>query len=335
MGSILSLRCAAFLRALLLPALLALAWLIWGAGTAQASSVDSAETVQLNTNSLGYGLLSSGPSSDLTEAVTGTLSPTADEVVPAVASPAAPDLTRPIASTISAAASTTDVIVGGTTGLASSVVKTAAPVVASQADKAVAALDNAAASLDPRLPRIPRLSVPAPVPVPVVTVPDVPAAGVPAQQVRHRAVSTALPAAPAPARPAAPAPPAAAVSTADTAPAVKTAAPTPAVVSVQQSAPRGPTLAQLHMAASARPVAAVAAQPLRYGQLNHSFAVEHLKVAATHGESSPAGSDGPGAQGADIAAFWNGLFQNAGEREHDAAMVLPSNPAFDPGSSPD
>jgi hypothetical protein len=89
------------------------------------------------------------------------------------------------------------------------------------------------------------------------------------------------------------------------------------------------------MTAATRPVAAVAVQPLPYVLLNHSFAVEHLKVAATHGKSSSAGSDGPGAPGADVAAFWNGLFQNPGEREHDAAMVLPSSPAFDPGSSPD
>lgn len=331
MGSRLRLRCTALLRALMLPALLALAWLIWGAGTAHASPLDS-ETGQLNTKSLDSGLLSSGPSGDVTATVAGTpspsadkLSPTADKVAPNMTAPAVPDLTRPVASTISAVASTADVVVGGTTGLASSVVKTAAPVVVSRADKAVAALDNAAASPDPRLPRISRRTLP--VPVPVVRVPEVPAAEVPARHAPPRAVSTTLPAAPAP--------PAAVGSTADTAHAVKTAAPAPAVVSVQKSAPRGPTLAQLHMSASARPVAAVAVQPLPLGLLNHSFAVEHLKAAATHGESSSAGSDGPGAQGADVAAFWNGLSQNPGEREHDAAMVLPSSPAFDPGSSPD
>ncbi|MBT2520347.1 hypothetical protein [Arthrobacter sp. ISL-28] len=231
-------------------------------------------------------------------------------------------------------ASTTDVAVGGTTGLSSPVVKTAAPVVVSLADKAVAAADNAVASLDPRLPRIPRLALPVPVAVPV-PVPVVTVSEVPAQHVRPRAISTTLPAAPATARPAAPVPAAAVFSAAHTAHALETAAPARAVVSVQKSVPRGPTLAQLHMTTSARPVAAVAVQPLPFGLLNHAFALQHLNVAATHGKSSSAGSDGPGAQGADIAAFWKGLSQNPGEREHDTALVLPSSPPFEPGSSPD
>lgn len=328
MGSSLRLRCSAFLRALLLPSMLALAWLIWGAGTAQASSLDS-DTAQLNTTSLGSGLLSSGPSSDLTGAVAGTLSPTVHKVVPAFTPPAAPELTRPVTRTISAVTTTTDVVVGGVAGLASSVVNTAAPVV-SQVDKAVAAVDDAVASLDPRLPQTRGLHVPVPVPVPVATVPEVPV-----QQVPPRAVSTTVPAVPGTARPAAPVPAAAVSSAGDKANDLETAAPAPAVVPVQQTGLRGPTLAQLLMTATARPVAAVAVQPLPFGLLNPAFALEHVNLAATHGESSSAGSDGPGAQAADIAAFWNELSQNAGEREHDAAMELPSSPAFDPGSSPD
>ncbi|RAM37477.1 hypothetical protein DBZ45_09980 [Arthrobacter globiformis] len=67
----------------------------------------------------------------------------------------------------------------------------------------------------------------------------------------------------------------------------------------------------------------------RYGYLQ-LFAVSE----GTPGNSS-LGSEGSGAQAAEVAGDWDRTPLFAGVRVFDAAQHLPSSPAVDPGSSPD
>ncbi|CAH0146836.1 hypothetical protein SRABI83_00611 [Arthrobacter sp. Bi83] len=338
MGSSLRLLCAISLRALLLPAVIALAWLIWGAGTATASSPDTGalSSESLNSGSLLAKPLRSGPAGD---------------------------------AAISAVTDSAEAVIGKASGAVSTVTRTAAPVL-SEVDKVVGTVNDALASVDPRLPRIPVPGVTVPVvqvpgvtipevPVPGVTIPEVPVPGVtiPGVQVPSvdvPTVPTPLPSEPRPVpaphaeRPAAAVPspsigepkaPAASVveapSTTGSVSVAKNAAPASPGANFADSDSRGQTLAQLAMTSSGRPLAAVTlhARPLVHTPL----APEHAYLAATQGESgsSLSGSDGPGGQAADVTGAWRNFSRDLGARVLDAATALPSSPAFDPGSSPD
>jgi hypothetical protein len=356
MGGFLRSWCTVSVRALLVPALLACAWLIWGAGTAQASPQSSITPAS--------GLLDPGTSGDPARSVTGVpgTSTATSKAVSAVPSlPAVQGLPAnlaPVTDTVPAVAGTSDALVGEAAAAVSTVTKTAASAVTKTAapalshiDNAVTAVDEAVASLEPRLPRLP---VPVPVvqlPVPVVQLP-VPVTVVqrsapkpfPGQEARP-----ALRPAPAAAAPDA-GQPAAAVHpiSATKAPAASAAAPStvrraatanspaaPAAAEIQEAGSRGQTLAQLQMTSISRHRATSAVQtgPLRVPDSLSGLDV--VGLAATHGESGSSNSEGSGGQAADVAAFWNTLSQLAGERRLDAAVVLPPSPAFDPGSSPD
>jgi hypothetical protein len=89
------------------------------------------------------------------------------------------------------------------------------------------------------------------------------------------------------------------------------------------------------MTSSGRPSASAVQRDDALPILYHPFGVDHVGLAATHGESGSYHSEGSGGQAADVAAFWKALSKTAGERVHDAAVALPPSPAFDPGSSPD
>jgi hypothetical protein len=338
MGSHLRSWCTVSVRALLVPALLACAWLIWGAGTAQASPQSPV--------SAASGLLDRGTSGDPAGSVSGILSASAgtatSKAVSAVPSlPAAqvlPARLAPVTDTVATVASTSDAVVGEAAAAVSTVTKTAAPAL-SQVDNAVAAVGDAVASLEPRLPRLP-------VPVPVVKLPA--PKSLPGQEARPAMPPAPAASAPDAGRPATavhPIPaaktPAASAAEASTvsrrAPANTTASSpaAPAAAETQEAGSRGQTLAQLRMTSISRPwvTSAVQTDPLR---VPHSLSgVDVVGLAARHGESGSSHSEGSGGQAADVAAFWNTLSQLAGERRLDAAIVWPPSPAFEPGSSPD
>ncbi|PNH86425.1 hypothetical protein CXZ05_00025 [Arthrobacter sp. AFG20] len=100
----------------------------------------------------------------------------------------------------------------------------------------------------------------------------------------------------------------------------------------------GLSLAELHMTtpqvrelAGARPAAHKPHLDARPGDgYLQSFAVSE----GTSGNSST-GSEGSGAQAAEVAGDWDRTPLFAGVRVFDAAQHLPSSPAFDPGCSPD
>ncbi|MFJ5697968.1 hypothetical protein [Arthrobacter sp. NPDC093139] len=352
MGGSLRSWCAVPVRALLVPALLACAWLIWGAGTAQASSQSSITPAS--------GLLDPGTSGDPAGSVSGIPSTSTATSKAVSADPSMPPKQGlpanlvPVTDTVAAVGGTPDALVGEAAAAVSTETKTAAPAL-SHIDNAVAAVDEAVATLEPRLPRltppVPVVQLPVPVvqlPVPVPVVQRFAPKPFPGQEARPALRPAPAAAAPDAGRPTAAVHPISAakapVASAAAPSTVRRAAPAnttanspaaPAAAEIQEAGSRGQTLAQLHMTSISRPWArsAVQTDPLR---VPHSLSgVDVVGLAATHGESGSSNSEGSGGQAADVAAFWNTLSQLAGERRLDAAIVLPPSPAFDPGSSPD
>lgn len=355
MGQRLRSCCTVSVRALLVPALLALAWLIWGAGTAQASPASSGSHMS--------GLLDSGGSGDPAGAVSGALRSGAlsHGTVISKASPApGPALARslptvpalpaanvlptgqdPVPATVSAVAGTADAVVGEAAAAVTTVTRTAAPML-SQVDQAVDVADDAIDSLEPQLPRLPvpvpvvQLPVPLPLPgqdatpaAPPVPAPSAPDAGQPAAAIP----APAVPESRAPAASAAAPSRVGGLSSVSITPSFNSAA--PAAAGIQDASARGQTFAQLRMTSSGRPSASAVQWDDALPILHHPFGVDHVGLAATHGESGSYHSEGSGGQAADVAPFWKALSKTAGERVHDAAVALPPSPAFDPGSSPD
>ncbi len=368
MGQRLRSSCTVSVRALLVPALLAFAWLVWGAGTAQASPASSGSHMS--------GLLDSGGSGDPAGAVSSALrsgalshgtviskaspapGPALARSLPTVPSlPAAnvlPTGQDPVTATVSAVAGTADAVVGEAAAAVTTVTRTAAPML-SQVDQAVDVVDDAIDSLEPQLPRlpvpVPVVQLPVPVPVPVVQLqvplplplpgqdatpaaPPVPAASAPDGGQPVAAIpAPAVPESRALAASAAAPSRVGGLSSVSTTPSFNSAA--PAAAGIQEAATRGQTFAQLRMTSSGRPSASAVQWDDALPILHHPFGVDHVGLAATHGESGSSHSEGSGGQAADVAAFWNALSKTAGERVHDAAVALPPSPAFDPGSSPD
>ncbi|GAA1275145.1 hypothetical protein GCM10009589_31840 [Arthrobacter pascens] len=339
MGQRLRSCCTVSVRALLVPALIAFAWLVWGAGTAQASPAPSGSHVS--------GLLDSGGSVDPAGAVSGAVpSLPAANVLPAGQDP--------VTATVSAVAGTADAVVGEAAAAVTTVTRTTAPVL-SQVDQAVDVVDDAIGSLEPQLPRlpvpVPVVQLPVPVPVPVVQLPVPLPLPLPGQDAPPAAPHVPAPSAPDAGQPVA-AIPAPAVP-GSRAPAASAAAPSkvagppseasspgfssaaPAAAGVQETGSRGQTFAQLRMTSSGRPSASAVQRDHAQPILGHPLGLDHVGLAATHGESGSTHSEGSGGQAADVAAFWNALSKTAGERVRDAAVALPPSPAFDPGSSPD
>lgn len=314
MGSLLRYCRAVSLRALLVSALLALAWLVWGAGSAHASTDPSKAAVSETALDLG---LSDAPSLQTAQ------------VLPAGQDPAG-------SAVFSAAKTATPVV--------STITKTAAPVVAT-VDHTAAAVDDAVASVTKPLPlptvKLPQLRNPN---LPVATVPKtlptvkspVPATfGPDNAQPAAKSPSAAVP----PSRAAAVTPSAEASSFAPTSTLSGTASPVPGasnLAATQNTDSPFKTLAQLRMTASPRPLVSAIKAPAR-GLWNDHAAPERLNIAATHGKSgSSSGSDSSGSHtAADIAETWNGLSPAAGMLAAGVSVTPPSGPAADPGSSPD
>jgi hypothetical protein len=303
-------------RALLVPALIALAWLVWGAGSAQASTDPSKAAVSESALDPSLVNAPSSPAAQLLPAGQDPASSTAqhiataaDAVVGATA-PAVSIVTRATETVTGIAAPAVSTVSQTATPVTATVNRTVAPLVSTLEDRAVAAVDDAVASITQPLPRLP---LPAVIP-PQLPNPDVPVATVPETQ--PAAVSTVLPSPAADARQVAPDRPSGEVNP------------------VQNIDSPFKTFAQLKTTASTRPPASVIQAPAP--GLRHEHPVtEWLNNAATQGGSGSTGSGSSSSHTADIAAFWNGLSPAASALATGAAVTPPSGPAADPGSSPD
>jgi hypothetical protein len=320
-GSSVRLVCSVAVRSFLAPAILALAWLIWGSAAAEASTLDADPA----------GIAASS-ASDL------IASPAAKPLRAAPADPAIPNLKAPVATTISAVASTADsvtgtasavvgtanttvgsatgaanTVVGSATGtantvvgeaaaVASTVTKPAAPVLA-EANEVIGVVEGAVPSVPPvvSLQGVP----------PVVTSPRVDAPEAAAADKAQAAPSLG-----------------AGNESKATTPARATAVPTFDVA--------GPSLAQLQMTTPHRPEAAGAIRSAPLGLPRATLPLEPVaSLAEGPSGSSSSAAQGSGVQAADVAGSWSGMNLRSGARTHDASQSVPASPAFDPGSSPD
>ncbi|MFJ5694475.1 hypothetical protein ACIP9X_11530 [Arthrobacter sp. NPDC093125] len=334
MGSLLRYCRAVSLRALLVSALLALAWLVWGAGSAHASTDPSKAAVSETALDLG---LSDAPSLQTARVLPAGQDPAGSAVFSAAktATPVVSTITKtatPVVSTItktatlvvSTAAQATEPVISTVTQTAAPVTKTATPVVSTLTKTAtpvvstitktaapvVATVDHTAAAVDDAV-----ASVTKPLPLPTVKLPqlrnpNLPVATVPKTlpTVKSPVPATfgpdnAQPAAKSPSaavppsRAAAVTPSAEASSFAPTSTLSGTASPVPGasnLAATQNTDSPFKTLAQLRMTASPRPLVSAIKAPAR-GLWNDHAAPERLNIAATHGKSgSSSGSDSSG-----------------------------------------
>jgi hypothetical protein len=316
MGSLLRYCRMVSVRALLVPALIALAWLVWGAGSAQASTDPSKAAVSESALDPSLVNAPSSPAAQLLPAgqdpagsTAQHIATAADAVVGATA-PAVSIVTRATETVTGIAAPAVSTVSQTATPVTATVNRTVAPLVSTLEDRAVAAVDDAVASITQPLPRLP---LPAVIP-PQLPNPDVPVATVPETQ--PAVVSTVLPSPAADARQFVPDRPSGEVNP------------------VQNIDSPFKTFAQLKITASTRPPASAIQAPAP-GLLHEHPVTEWLNNAATQGESGSTGSGSSSSHTADIAAFWNGLSPAASALATGAAVTPPSGPAADPGSSPD
>ncbi|MBT2555025.1 hypothetical protein [Arthrobacter sp. ISL-5] len=325
-GSSMRLVCSAAVRAVLVPAIVALAWLIWGAAAAEASALDAKPAAIAGTASA-----SGAPSaaSDLTTS-RATKPLLAARVVPSI-----PNLTASVTTTVSTVAATTagdadsaagtadatpgivtgttnatlgtvastaDAVIGEADAVVTTVTETAAPVLA-EVDKVIDVVEGAVHAVHPVI-SVPGVLLPAvPTPQPGVTVPGTdPAQAAPSLGADNKSEGTSLARA----------------------------------TGGQPLDATGPSLAQLQMTTPHRPATARAVQAAPVG-LPHTTPHQEPLASLAKGPSgsSSSGSEGSGAQAADVAGSWSGMHLGAGARTHDANQSVPASPAFDPGSSPD
>jgi hypothetical protein len=330
MGGNMRLVCFAAVRAVLVPVIVALAWLIWGAAAAEASPLDAGPA----------GIVSSA-ASDL------VASPAAKPLRAAPIVPGVPNLKAPAATTVSTAAGTVadsaDSLIGtatttldAVTGAATTVIGEAAAVVTTVTKPAAPVLSEVDKVIDVVEGAVP--SVP-----PVISVPSVPLPNVPAVEPgvavpgSHPGTGTA----PAVTSPRDHAPHAGAADKVKATPALgagnksKGTSPTRAAAAQPMGA-AGLSLGQLQMTTPHRPEPAGAVQPAPMGVPDATPPQDPLaSLAEGPSGSSSSGAGGSGAQAADVAGSWSGMPLGSGTRTHDANQSVPASPAFDPGSSPD
>jgi hypothetical protein len=359
MSSLLRYCRAVSLRALLVSSLLALAWLVWGADSAHASTTPSNAAVPETAVDLSFSdapslqavqVLPAGqdPAGSV-EPVVSTITEAAAPVVATATKAAAPVVataTKAATPVISTATKAATPVISTATKAATPVISTgtkaATPVVAT-VDQTVAAVDGAVASATKRLPlpavKLPQLSNSGPVATVTKTLPAV-ESPVPASSAPNtgRPVATSPSVAVPPSRAAAVTPSAEASGLAPSSALSGTASPAPVasnLATIQNINSPVKTLAHLRMTASPRPFASAVQAPAR-GLWIEQPAAERFNIAATHGESGSSGSDSSGSHtAADIAASWNGLPPAGGILAVGASVTPPSGPAADPGSSPD
>lgn len=355
MGVTLRDRWQSALRPLLLAALLAVAWLVWAAGSANAASdgLNPPDGIGQPANSLLQETTSAAALADplTTDAADVTAVPQVTSQVPATVSdpagstpiPAIQDVPVPVAavpSPVSGATATVVDIVGpalsqttdvlttavdsaasvGTETVNDAVMDTANDVVNDAADAVVSVVD----SLPPALPGITLPTVPGPIVPPQVPV------QLPAPGGHGHSPATGVPPSGFTREPAGGID--ASAQTASAQPVRKAAASTQ---TVRRAVSPLEFLANTH---AVRALAAtidyvVSAAPAPTGPDPE----EALRFAALHslsGSTSGSGSAGSEAS-ADVAAFWNPMHDDRGALMPDAAQVLAAGPSFDPGSSPD
>ena len=337
MSSLLRYCRAVSLRALLVSSLLALAWLVWGADSAHASTTPSNAAVPETAVDLSF---SDAPSLQAVQVLPAGQDPagSVEPVVSTITEAAAPV----VATATKAAAPVVATATKAATPVISTATKAATPVVAT-VDQTVAAVDGAVASATKRLPlpavKLPQLSNSGPVATVTKTLPAV-ESPVPASSAPNtgRPVATSPSVAVPPSRAAAVTPSAEASGLAPSSALSGTASPAPVasnLATIQNINSPVKTLAHLRMTASPRPFASAVQAPAR-GLWIEQPAAERFNIAATHGESGSSGSDSSGSHtAADIAASWNGLPPAGGILAVGASVTPPSGPAADPGSSPD
>jgi hypothetical protein len=326
MGSSMRLVCFAAVRAVLVPVIVALAWLIWGAAAAEATPLDAGPA----------GIVSSAASDLLT-------SPAAKPLRAAPTVPGIPDLKAPVATTVSTVADSADSLTGTAdttldtvTGTANTLIGEAAAVVTTVTKPAAPVLSEVDKVIDVVEGAVP--SVP-----PVISVPSVPLPNVPAVEPgvtvpgSHPGTGTA----PAVTSPRDHAPHAGAADKVKATPALgagnksKGTSPTRAAAAQPMGA-AGLSLGQLQMTTPHRPEPAGAVQPAPMGVPDATPPQDPLaSLAEGPSGSSSSGAGGSGAQAADVAGSWSGMPLGSGTRTHDANQSVPASPAFDPGSSPD
>lgn len=340
MGNRLRLLKAALVRALLLPVLLALAWIIWGAVSASAASGDTGTagplgTPILSSSSLDTGSLDTAPAAAVTKSVT-----------------------KPLAPVIGAVADTAGTVVSGASTAVSTVTTTgttaAAPVL-DKADSLVSATEDIVSAV-PQLPVTPSLHVPS-LPIPALPVPSVPVPSVPTPELPAAPVPGAMPSTPDPGaggsqpdltpRPHAATPAAGRPASSMAKAADRTAAAVPAgrvFAAVQTTAAglplagTGLSLAELQMTtAGQRELAAIspATHKLHLDVRPGDGPLAPFAVSEGTSGNTSAGSEGSGTQAAEVAGYWDRTLLLAGARTFEAGQHLPASPAFDPGCSPD
>lgn len=338
MGSLL--RCCRIVsvRVLPVPVLLALAWLVWGAGSAQASTDPS--TAASSETALSPSL-SAVPSLPAVQALPAGQDPAgaADHVVTAAEAGivrAAPAVSTATRMTVPAAFPATL-----PAAPAVAAVSQASAPVASTVGHKVAAVDATVASAQ-RLPltavKLPQLRTPGvPVAIGSKTLPavelavlasPVPDAGRPVAKSPSGAVPWS--------RAAAASPPAGTSSHIPASEPLGIGSQAPAAsnrAASQNVAVPFKTLAQLQMTASARPLVSAIQAPPQWLLYEHP-ATEPLTIYATHSESGSSSSGSSGSHAADIAAAWNWLAPAAGALAAGTSVPPPSGPAVGPGSSP-
>ncbi|MEW9872522.1 hypothetical protein [Arthrobacter sp. HS15c] len=298
------------LRSLLLALLAAVAWLVWGAGTATASSLvpDTGDPLK--------------PASSLLA-----------EAIP----PQAPPV---VAGTGAAAAATAASLANPVTGLANSLAAPALPVVAGTVDSVTA--------LVPGLPELPLVQAPLPLPLPDVLplpdelpplLPELPAAPLPLP----------LPDLPLPSLPplttpapglvptAAPSLPASDAVAGSDAAIVSPAATSPAAAQTGLAGTAATNTLRFGFA-PAQDRAGLAPPP-QATPTGPEDGPQEPGTQAPPALANQAGQANPGSSGpvsvADLGGSWPALPTTTSDANLSGAETLPAGPSFDPGSSPD
>ncbi|MDR7161289.1 hypothetical protein [Arthrobacter sp. BE255] len=296
------------LRSFLLALLAAVAWLVWGAGTATASSLvpDTGDPLK--------------PASSLLADATP---------------PKAPPV---VAGTGAVAAATAASLVNPVTGLANSLAAPALPVVAGTVD--------AATAMVPGLPELPLVQAPLPLPLPEVLplpdelppllpglppaplplpLPDLPLPGLPP-------LTTP---APGPVPTAAPSLPASDMGAGSDAPVL-----IPAAVPAAQTGLAGTAATNiLRFGFAPAQDRAGLAPPAQVTSSGPEDGTENPHPPAPPAVANQAGQANPGSSGpvgvADLGGSWPALPTPTSEANLSGSETLPAGPSFDPGSSPD
>jgi hypothetical protein len=322
MGGTLRDRCRASARPLLLAVLVALTWLIWGAGTANAAPADPDPLVLPSTQVL------------LEQSDTSTLEEIAASLTRVVTDPP-PAVPRPVAAvplpitTTATVLDNVDAVLSEPIDVIATVSNQASPVLTETVGVVRSVVDSVAPAL-PGTP-IPAVALPS-VPVPAVPLPAVSLPAIPLPLLEPATPGTApVTGEPASAQPAV---------VAEQAPVDATSPDLRNIAGAQQSARRGFSPQQIVSNAPALRALAVTAGHVVSSAPPPSapHRDELLRLAALQSQSGSAssgsGSAGAGAA-ADVAGFWSPLQDGSGARMPNAAQILAESPSFDPGSSPD